>query len=158
MEFHNLLKKSIDGESEDISRYETMAAMAPEEFEPILHDIAKEERQHLHFLNEIAEKTGWRENEEKNEEENHGNMTMNDSVEKLHKELDEIKTLILEVHSLVMMKYPDESHSSEHHEENKDSTDSDQIAEPTEPSNPQNGNGNGSTMPTIEDSTQRIIR
>lgn len=164
MDFHKLLKESIEGESEDISRYEKMAAMAPEEYEPILHDIAKEESQHLHFLNEMAEKTGWGENEGTNEEENHGDSAMNESVEKLHTELNEIKTLILELHSLVMTKYQNDeekdshNHSSEPSDENDEPPESEQTSESAAPSNSQPENGTSGTMPATEDSTQRIIR
>lgn len=68
MNFHTMLKEAIAGEEEDIARYEKMAAMASEEYAPILRDIAKEERQHLHHLTKIADKSGWMEVDERTSE------------------------------------------------------------------------------------------
>lgn len=58
MDFHTMLKKSIEDEKEGISRYKELAQLAPEEYAPIIRDIEKEETHHLKFLEKIAEEMG----------------------------------------------------------------------------------------------------
>lgn len=103
MNFHMLLKESIEDEREGIARYEKLAAMAPSEYAPILHDIGKEEKQHLHFLSEIAAETGYMDDEDETETPSqNGNSGIpapmhNDQLKHLQDDMAEIKSLLVEV-------------------------------------------------------------
>lgn len=99
MDFHSLLKEAIKDEAEGIVRYEKLAAMAPSEYAPILHDIEKEERQHLEFLSEIASKTGHMDDEESESPSQSEELTSSfeKQFEQIHETMNEIRQLIVEV-------------------------------------------------------------
>ena len=99
MHFHMLLKESIEDEREGITRYEKLAAMAPSEYAPILHDIEKEERQHLEFLSEIAGKTGHMDDEDSETppQSEETTSSFEKQFEQIHETMNEIKQLIVEV-------------------------------------------------------------
>ncbi|MBQ6780505.1 MAG: ferritin-like domain-containing protein [Treponema sp.] len=103
MNFHMLLKESIEDESEGITRYEKLAAMAPSEYAPILRDIAKEESQYLEFLSEIAGKTahmyddGETGTPSQNENSETPSPMQDDQLKHLQNDMVEIKSLLVEV-------------------------------------------------------------
>ena len=138
MHFHMLLKESIEDEREGITRYEKLAAMAPSEYAPILHDIEKEERQHLEFLSEIAGKTGHMDDEDSETppQSEETTSSFEKQFEQIHETMNEIKQLIVEV--LVAVKVAslhtngngDSNAETPENEENKPSMDTEKTPPP----------------------------